>query len=128
MDHILSSKRKDAPVKHSPVLLLKLPKASVDVEGPTKVALPLLVAVLSRTRLFTWDREPRQNILHRNVGARDFDPNNGSESIMLYRPSVAVALSKAIRSKRKREIEKGTLMNCEHIILRIPHQANKEFY
>ena len=61
----MSSKRKDAPVKHSPVLLLKLPKASVDVEGPTKVALPLLVAVLSRTRLFPWDREPRQNILHK---------------------------------------------------------------
>ena len=47
---------------------------------------------------------------------------------MLYRPSVAVALSKAIRGKGKKEIEKGTLMNCEHIILRIPHQANKEFY
>ena len=76
MDHILSSKRKDAPVKHSPVLLLKLPKASVDVEGPTKVALPLLVAVLSRTRLFPWDREPRQNILYKNVGARDFDLEN----------------------------------------------------
>ena len=76
MNHILSSKRKDAPVKHSPVLLLKLPKASVDVEGPTKVALPLLVAVLSRTRLFPWDREPRQNILYKNVGARDFDLEN----------------------------------------------------
>ena len=34
---------------------------------------------------------------------------------MLYRPSVAVALSKAIGGKRKKEIEKGTLMNCEHI-------------
>ena len=55
-------------------------------------------------------------------------PNNGSESIMLYRPSVAVALSKAIRGKRKREIEKGALMDCEHIILQITYQANKEFY
>ena len=76
MDHILSTIRKDAPVKHSPVLLLKLPKASVDVEGPTKVALPLLVPVLSRTCLFSWEREPRQNILHKNVGARDFDLKN----------------------------------------------------
>ena len=76
MDHILSRTRKDAPVKHSPVLLLKLPKASIDVESPTKVALPLLVAVLSRTRLFPWGREPRQNVLHKNVGARDFDLKN----------------------------------------------------
>ena len=72
----MSSTRKDAPVKHSPVLLLKLPKASVDVEGPAKVSLPLLVPVLSRTCLFPWGREPRQNILHKDVGARDFDLKN----------------------------------------------------
>ena len=34
------------PVEHSTMLLLKLPKPSVDVKCPAKVALPLLVTML----------------------------------------------------------------------------------
>ena len=33
-------------VKHSPMLLLKLPQLGVDVECPAEVSLPLLVSVL----------------------------------------------------------------------------------
>ena len=41
------------PVEHSTMLLLKLPKPSVDVKCPAKVALPLLVTMLME-KSFCW--------------------------------------------------------------------------